>query len=328
MSTHTLDALFPLPSQPPSSLSPTAMPGISEGSAAMLVQCLKEDYTKYHIFFNHMGFHNHLTHHLFAAYKMGAKPSLIRAAFDEHADYQRPAFKSPVSRILRRFYYNSYLDFFSNEVLTKGVAPTLETYVFASDANWGSETDPNKAPQMLDRFMGGLVHPIIHFGHGAEFNIPGMAAEGLAWTAVHGTATKALMPPEFFRSSTPAASGTHSFTILARMLKDPKLAPGVVVQSKSGSKFADTLKKEGALIRAYADEWVGDVSSAEELKVKIEELSWLAVLIYGVGGWSKAHGFRADFFTMHLVTSSLFMPSVLALLSPQSQSALMRCYVA
>ncbi|KZV90270.1 hypothetical protein EXIGLDRAFT_720589, partial [Exidia glandulosa HHB12029] len=29
-----------------------------------------------------------------------------------------------------------------------------------------------------------------------------------------------------------------------------------------------------------------------------------------------------------LVTSSLFMPSVLALLSPQSQSALMRCYVA
>ncbi|EJD52981.1 hypothetical protein AURDEDRAFT_110799 [Auricularia subglabra TFB-10046 SS5] len=351
----TLDVLFPRPPALPTSvLSPTALPGVSEASAAMLVQCLKDNHINFHCFFNDSGFHNHLAHHLFAAYKMGATAPLIEAAYKEHASYQRKAFKSPGPIDAKNWkehlgdenYYASYLDFFTNEVLTKGMSASVETYVFSDDANWqGFEKDANKAPRMLDRFMAGLVHPIIHFGHGAEFNIPGMAVEGLAWTAVHDTPTGPLLPPDFF--TVPAAAGTlskltaslslssapktatqglHSFTIVARMLKDAALAPGIACKEESPQHFQDVLKNQGELIRAYAKEWAGEITSSEDAHKKVEEISWVAVLIYGLAGWSKARGFRADFFTMHLVTSSLFLSSILPLLSHSSQSRVLRAH--
>lgn len=31
---------------------------------------------------------------------------------------------------------------------------------------------------MLSRFIGGLLHPLIHTGYGAEFGLLGMSAEG------------------------------------------------------------------------------------------------------------------------------------------------------
>lgn len=353
----TLDILFPRPpAQPPSALSPTALPGVSEASAAMLVQCLKDNHLNFHCFFNNMGFHNHLAHHLLAAYKMGATAPLIKAAYQEHASYQRKAFTSPGPINAKNWkehlgdenYYASYLDFFTNEVLTKGMSASVEAYVFSDDANWqGFENDAAKAPRMLDRFMAGLVHPIIHFGHGAEFNIPGMAVEGLAWTAVHDAPAGPLLPADFFTapsaagtlsrltqslslSSPPkaASTGLHAFTVAARMLKDAALAPGIACKEESPRHFSDVLDNQGELIRAYAKEWAGEIASPEDAHKKLEEISWLSVLIYGVGGWSKKQGFRADFFTMHLVTSSLFLPSILPLLSTSSQSRMLRAHLA
>lgn len=35
-----------------------------------------------------------------------------------------------------------------------------------------------KQPQMLNRFLDGLMHPMIHVGHGLEFGLPGTVAEG------------------------------------------------------------------------------------------------------------------------------------------------------
>lgn len=31
---------------------------------------------------------------------------------------------------------------------------------------------------MLNRFLAGVLHPIIHTGYGAEFGLPGMLVEG------------------------------------------------------------------------------------------------------------------------------------------------------
>ena len=31
---------------------------------------------------------------------------------------------------------------------------------------------------MLDRFVSGVFHPLIHTGHGYEFGLPGIVAEG------------------------------------------------------------------------------------------------------------------------------------------------------
>jgi hypothetical protein len=48
---------------------------------------------------------------------------------------------------------------------------TLETYAFSPEANSGEAA-------MFPRLFSGLLHPLIHFGHGPEFALPGLAAEG------------------------------------------------------------------------------------------------------------------------------------------------------
>lgn len=51
----------------------------------------------------------------------------------------------------------------------------LEEYIFSADANFVSGA---KHPEMLNRFMEGLLHPLIHTGFGVEFSLPGTFAEG------------------------------------------------------------------------------------------------------------------------------------------------------
>lgn len=71
--------------------------------------------------------------------------------------------------------------------MDRGLASTLEDYVFSVEANWGNGSD-SPAPHMLNRFVTGLFHPLIHLGHGAETGILGLAAEG----TIELTLTKVL----------------------------------------------------------------------------------------------------------------------------------------
>ncbi len=59
-----------------------------------------------------------------------------------------------------------------------GVASALERFVFSPEANYVEGKADEDQPKMLDRFLSGLLHPMIHAGHGVEFNAPGMLAEG------------------------------------------------------------------------------------------------------------------------------------------------------
>lgn len=78
-------------------------------------------------------------------------------------------------------YYPSYLRFFS-ELLEKSDdhGAILEEFILSAKYNPGPENDISgtSGSIMLNRFMGGLVHPFIHAGHGFEFGIPGVLAEG------------------------------------------------------------------------------------------------------------------------------------------------------
>ena len=80
------------------------------------------------------------------------------------------------SRVLVR-YYNSYLEFFRDLLLTKDVTEVLEEYVFSAKANVGGP-GIERQPRMLNRFFAALVHPLIHTGNGLEFGILGLVAEG------------------------------------------------------------------------------------------------------------------------------------------------------
>jgi len=93
--TSRLDVLFPFPSPPPSSLSPARLPGASHQSGLALTKALKDDYKRWHVFFNDKGFHNHAAHHLLAIYQLGAIDTLLEAAYQTHVSYMRPAYESP-----------------------------------------------------------------------------------------------------------------------------------------------------------------------------------------------------------------------------------------
>lgn len=55
--TTQLDALFPLPSEAPSSRAPVRLPGVTRLSSDALVKTLKNNHVKWHAFFNDMGAH-------------------------------------------------------------------------------------------------------------------------------------------------------------------------------------------------------------------------------------------------------------------------------
>ena len=102
------------------------------------------------------------------------------------------------------------------------------------------------------------------------------------------------------QAPTPAGKGgKHLFAIVAKMIKDPRLDPRTLKLSEQENRYETILKTSSDVIREYADQW--DVSAVgqdpSELEGKIEELYWTQTLAYGVGGWSKEHGFRADFFS-------------------------------
>ncbi|KAG8978358.1 hypothetical protein FRC05_010603 [Tulasnella sp. 425] len=257
---------------------------------------------------------------------------VLSAAYKLHADYQHPAFKSPsditennwTEHLGKRDYYNAYMHFYASQINAHGPPKTLEKYVFSKEANLTPEG--KQGAQMLDRFMSGLLHPMIHTGHWAEFHVPGMLAEGLALASTTPASSPHLFPPDFFdygtqqpessaqsivdhaatalrnlslnnpRSSSPSAytGGSHSLDILHRMLQDPNLAAGKTCRQDSGSKFSDTLRAAGDKIREYAKMW--QVDSESEVPQKLEEVAWLATLVYGLGGWRKGKDFRSDFF--------------------------------
>jgi len=179
-----------------------------------------------------------------------------------------------------------------------------------------------------------------------------MVAEGLAMTSVQDSHRVTFLPPSLFeRGSTTAVQEitarlgslllnrktpitpsqldelqkNHAFSILARIIQDPLFAPNEM------EKYIDDvdglLVVHGADIWRYTEQWTIDLSQPGEIDRKMEECIWTNTIIYAIGGWSKEKGFVADFNFMHLVTSSLFLSSVLSYLSQDSQVILLRAYL-
>jgi hypothetical protein len=144
--------------------------------------------------------------------------------------------------------------------------------------------------------------------------------------------TKHLNTPEADMHYKPKGAGPHAFTILARAMKDPLLAltelrGDVNLLTKAGRNEHTERRRQRVV--ELAEEWAQGVnlSIPGTLEQKIEELAWTNTLTYGVGGSAtKGAPFFADFFLMHCVTSSLFLPSILRFLQPASQTRLLRVY--
>ena len=59
--TADLDALFPIPpADPPFPASPSKNPGYSAESTQTVLECLKDNHKRWHIFFNDLHFHKYV----------------------------------------------------------------------------------------------------------------------------------------------------------------------------------------------------------------------------------------------------------------------------
>ena len=145
----------------------------------------------------------------------------------------------------------------------------------------------------------------------------------------------------------------HPLTIMSRILKDEKLSG--VKEEGIYDIYPNVTKKFSESLRDYAGQWTMNmklgalVQNRKEIEDKIEELAWAYTVMYGVSGWKNYHSFHADFFlyvwlpTMrasllkkilyfflraHVVSSAMFLPSILSKLDVPSQSLLLRAHFA
>ena len=60
-------------------------PGATPASTDLTERLLEQDREEHHCFYGPVPFHNHLSHHILAAYDLGAPPALLQAMYDEEA---------------------------------------------------------------------------------------------------------------------------------------------------------------------------------------------------------------------------------------------------
>ncbi|KAL0570873.1 hypothetical protein V5O48_011084 [Marasmius crinis-equi] len=341
--------LFPTPTLISTPNCPIPFPGTSPDSTEALKAVLRDNHERYHVFFNDKGFHNHLAHRAIAVWALGGSKDVIRKTFEVDSKIQRPRFDSPEKITRDNFgehlgdekYYDSYVDYFLQCLRNKSAVDVLEEHVFSPSMNVHSGGGPGEDLQMLCRFVDGLVHPMIHVGYGIEFGLPGILAEGLSQTALHGAFLSRVVPPSLFASnpsddSQDISIGTgtaslHAFSVLARIMKDDTIRlPAVPDTYREALGYI--MENHSSIILKLIAEWSQfDASDAKLLQQKVKELMWTNALLYGVSGYcsGKVDGtFNADFFVMHLVTSSIFLPTLVLSLKPASGKLLLRAYFA
>jgi hypothetical protein len=291
---------------------------------------LQQDYEDHHGSFNYdssRGAHNHTAFHLLVEWALGGTPELLEAIWKQHEDNERDAFASPAAittdnvfdHLGNGKYYQAYLYFFSDIALKTPINDVLEEWIFSPKANLDG-----KQPQMLNRLLDGILHPLLYLGYGIEFSLPGLIAEGLTHVSVHGAPSSTLLPKSMFGAQTKRGPGTHAFSIVSRILKDSAFKNYV-------GSFDNLQVNLGQKIQSYAAEWLVDGANPAEIAKKVQELTFLNVMIYAVGGWrdttSGGEFHLAEFTLLHLLTSSMTLTSYMAVISsPTSKSLLLRAY--
>lgn len=352
--------LFPVPSTPTHYTEFRRLPGATSESTKVLRKLLLENHEKWHIMFNDEGFHNHISHHLLALWSLGASAESLQKAYDAEIDEQRPIKISedvvPITEdnfcdhLGEQRFYQPYLTFFESQITSLGPVETLVKFVFSPQFNSGNG-------KMLNRYHAGVLHPFIHVGYGLEFKLPGMVSEGLAMACV----TQAD-PTDLLTSLTESSLGTAS-SFLTQALSSLSLlstqqVPLTVPPSPHALDFLTKIDEDPSYdmertplmsreffekyenkIGGFVKEWFAPGSSEGGTLLKIiekkaEELVWMNTVIYAAGYTNSAptlDKFKADFFTMHLVTSSLFLSSHIQSMQshhPHAVVALLQAYFA
>jgi len=198
---------------------------------------------------------------------------------------------------------------------------------------------------MLMRFVGGAVHPIIQTGYAAEFGSDAMLAQALAQTAAHSpfvpeiydlrpqapASEEASKPPSSTAARRHPSQGRSLLTILREAYDSSIMHPVMPYDPNAliRQRFIDATK-DGRTdeIKRLSALWHIDVSRGQaELNEKVEELLTLATLLL-VSTGKPGKKPRLDFFLMHILNMSLFIPSLLRVIpSMENKVTLLRALV-
>ncbi|KAI0201136.1 HypA protein [Astrocystis sublimbata] len=273
----------------------------TEAAAQKATALLQEDLEKHHCYFNKMGFHNHISHHLLSLYGVGASPEDIQKGYDDNANYQRSPYKVHPDQVaeLKDFskakqklgkeeFYTDFLVFFQSEIDKKGWKDVLDDYLFNGD---------ERSEDLLLRMFEGFMHPLIQLMYGIEWQQPAIVAMGLAQAAVHGDNMKSylLAAEEAARKSSDKMP--HITALLTEVTNNEKLAKAAALED--GNKIRD-----GVLARAY-DEAISVSAKVkvgeDELEKRTVEMYNAAVYLASAAAIREGKEPRFDFFLMHHV---------------------------
>ncbi|KAI0801750.1 hypothetical protein BC629DRAFT_1581168 [Irpex lacteus] len=325
-------------------------PGATPESKATAERLLEEDRQIHHCFFGKIQLHNHVSHHILAAYDLGASAKQLQAIYDctkdslddiNLADRKSKTIEKQRVEITSKNwpeflgqekYYATYVRFFTEVIAELGTGETVEQYIFSPQAN-------GNGSHMLLRFVGGAVHPLIQTGYAVEFGSDAMLAQALAQTAVHSP----FLPEIYDLRSQPKGndeqaaqpsghrqpkSGHSLLAILREACESPDMAPVMpydpnALLSKRTRDALEGGQRVREIIR-LSNLWAVDPSDIDS---KIEELLWAATLLLASTGKAGRKP-RLDFFLMHILTASLFLPSLMkAIPTAKSKVATLRAMV-
>jgi len=171
----------------------------------------------------------------------------------------------------------------------------MNEYVFSGD---------ERADDLLGRFYGGFLHPIIHLGFGIEFQQPAIIAEALAQACVHSG-----WMGEFLLAAEKEAKAHPSNTTKAM----PELLDEIRTNNKlsTAAEWSDDNKvRDGIIGRApeemlkYTSQWV---VTPENLEQKTAEMI-NSCIYFTAAAQNPPKQVKFDFYYMHCVNASIFFP--------------------
>ncbi|CAH7682487.1 hypothetical protein BY996DRAFT_4587563 [Phakopsora pachyrhizi] len=323
-------------------------------SAIITAACLEENHIKNHCFFNDRGFHNHIVHHLLALYSLGSPPQVIMVTFENEKTEQRPIVKVDdhefdsekwAEYVGQEKYYGNYLEFFKSEINKKGSVTVVEEYIFR----------PSKA-ELFNR----------QWGYGLEFNLDAIVAEGsLAIAAVHdlsmtGLELKKLLKEESSETNfnglisrskkkvndyswpdfairvqskvyhpklglSSLISNLQTLKIIFQIMQEDELAPKQKIAMPDMEHFEKI--SQSPQLAHWINQWkIEPCASVDEIFQKTQELLWLVTVLYAASFDERRGVYVLDFAVMHLVTSALFLPTIISAINPSLHPALLTAF--
>ncbi|KXN75003.1 hypothetical protein CONCODRAFT_82552 [Conidiobolus coronatus NRRL 28638] len=273
-----------------------------------LKQLLKVNHDTFDISYKPYYFSNHLVHALCSMYYSGASPGQLEEYYNYYTNrlekLPEPKFEinreNWLSYLSEKDNYAEYLQFFQKEVNENGMVPALNHFL----------------PKLIAGFAGAALHPLIHLGYAVEFDLPQVAAEGLAYAC-----TFYLSVGEFI-DNLPQSSESKSISELRNQISNLDVSNlyGPMLRI---FKFEQTQSQYGSLLTELVSKWklTNDPKCIEE---KSNELTRESIKLFG----NSTYRGKFDFFFLHQVTGNNSIRALMTVLPPDQQIRLLRINLA